>query len=334
MTDPVHPADRTTEAACAPATAWSVAIFAAREDLAELQATIAAIVASARQATCIDLMVNGNPALAEAAAQALPQLLPASGAGHLLRVWQVPMGGKAHAWNQYVHQVWPGSDLAFFADGYVRPEAQTMGRLATLLDGSPDALAATGMPLTGGTASLMQRRALVEGALHGNFFALKRSTMTRFRADGFTLPLGLYGFDTVLGGVLGFGADPGRNPWDPRRRIASTAEIRWHTPEKHWWRPGHLKTQFNRIQNNALRELVRQATKHHLARHKRPPGQLPKTVEAYVLEWAADRPDELRATLRRAPLCRLALKRLQQPRDWSRAQLPPKLLRSSTTPGA
>lgn len=304
---------------------WSMAIFAAREQVDELMATVQAIAQAAVQPTCIDLMVNGNPALVRAAAQAV-DAAPLPGPGHLVRVWSVALGGKAHAWNQYVHQVWPGSDLAFFSDGYVLPQAQTMSRIAALLAASPDALAGTGMPLTGGTAQAMQQRALEEGALHGNFFALKRSTMEGFRTSGFRLPLGLYGFDTLLGGVLGFGADPARHGWDPRRRIASAADIAWFTREKHWWDITDVRTQFNRIQNNALRQLVRASTKHYLARQKLPPAQLPRTIEDFVFTWATERPDELRATLWRSPLSRLALKKLQQPRDWSRATVAPELV--------
>ncbi len=304
---------------------WTLAIFAAREAADELTANVLAMAAVAARPTCIDVMVNGNAALAEGMALTLPQVRWPN-AQHTVRLWSVSLGGKAHTWNQYVHLVWPGSVVAFFADGYVRPEQHAMQRLAGLLDASPLALGGTGVPLTGSTAAQMKQLAKDEGALHGNFFALKRSTMQGFQAAGFKLPLGLYGFDTLLGAVLGFGADPSRYAWNAQQRIVSSADIAWHTPEKHWWSGKEVKTQFNRILNNALRQLVRESTKYYLQQQKMDPGALPKTIEDFVLTWARARPQELARTLWRSPLSRLALHKMQTPREWSQAATAPRLL--------
>jgi hypothetical protein len=308
---------------------WTVAIFTAREQAGELLTTINSIIEASREPTVIDIMVNGNPELASGITE-LIRKIPISGSTPLLRVWSIPLAGKAHAWNQYVHLVWPGQKgPAFFVDGYARVDSDGLQLLAAALSKPTELLAAGGVPVSGRTATRLRESTLREGGLHGAFFALKSGVMNEFRDRDFCLPLGLYGFDSLLGAVLAFGIDPSRNQWDVKRFIFLHPDVGFTIDQKKWWRYSVVKTQIRRILNNALRVLVVEATKNFLAQRKRPPEDLPRTVEDFVLSWVRDYPNEARKTLWRSPLCRLALKKLRQPRDWSAAQHLPMLIHSS-----
>lgn len=307
---------------------WSVAIFAAREQPSELMATINAIVQAASEPTIIDVMVNGNPNLATEITKHIT-VMRTSANSPAIRVWSIPLGGKAHAWNQYVHHVWPGTELAFFVDGYVLVKPNTFQLLAIGMSRDPNSLAGTGVPSSGRTALQLREVTLKEGELHGNVFALKEVVMNDLRKRKFRLPLGLYGFDTVLGAVLGFGLDPSENQWNARERIFVHPDVTWTNDEKKWWRYSDVKTQFNRILNNGLRVLVVQATKYFFVHQKLPPEQLPRTIEDFVLAWVNNCPDEAGKTLLKSPLSRLALNKLRKPRDWSAAEQPPKLIYAS-----
>jgi len=307
---------------------WSVAIFAAREQPGELIATIGSIVQAASQPTVIDVMVNGNHELAAEIGKRIA-MTPIVVDSIRIRVWSIPLGGKAHAWNEYVHLVWPGTRLAFFVDGYARPRLDAFELLAAGVASAPAALAGTGVPSSGRTAHKLGAEMLREGGLQGSFFVLKESVMNEFRDSGFRLPLGLYGFDTLLGAVLAFGLDPSKNQWNAKGCILIHPEVTWTSDKKNWWRPSVVRTQYKRILNNALRVLVIQATKNYLAQRKLPPEQLPRTVEDFVLGWVNDNPDDARKTLRESPLSRLALAKLREPRNWSVAKQAPKLIYAS-----
>jgi hypothetical protein len=173
---------------------------------------------------------------------------------------------------------------------------------------------------------LLREHTLREGGLHGCFFALTEVAMDEFRGKNIRLPLGLYGFDTLLGAILGFGLDPLKNQWDVKKFIYVHPEVTWSIDEKKWWRYSVIKTQMKRILNNALRVLVAGATKDHLAHRKLPPNQIPKTTEEFVLSWVQKNPKEAQKVLWRSPLSRFILRRLTEPNDWSSANRPPKLI--------
>jgi hypothetical protein len=304
---------------------WSVAIFTAREQAAELKATIDAVVAAASARTLIDVLVNGNPALAKSIAS-LVALESALVTNTVIRVWSIELGGKAHAWNQHVHTIWQGAELTFFVDGYARIKPNALQLLAEGMASATGAIAGTGVPSSGRTATLLREHTLRDGGLHGCFFALTANAMDEFRRQNIRLPLGLYGFDTLLGAILGFGLDPLKNRWDVKRFIYVHPEVTWTIDEKKWWRYAVVKTQLKRILNNALRLLVAGATKDHLAQRKMPPNQIPRTTEEFVLSWAKNNPKVVRRTLWKSPLSWIVLRRLSEPKDWSSANKPPTLI--------
>ena len=304
---------------------WCVAVFAARETPLQLLATINAIVHAAHEPTVIDVMVNGNSSLAREFAA----LVKTTGQLPVIRIWLVALGGKAHAWNQYVHLVWPGAMNTFFVDGYASIHPNALELLATGMSSSPHSIAATALPTSGASASTLREQMTRHGGLTGALFALKESTMGELRTRDIRLPLGLYGFDTLLGAVLGFGLDPAKNEWNPQKYILVHPEVTFTIPTKKWWRYSDVKTQLNRILNNALRVLVIQATKNFLAYRKLPPEHLPRTIEDFILGWMQMDPPGASRTLWKSPLCWVALNKLRHPKDWSAAELPPNMLYAS-----
>ena len=309
---------------------WSIAIFAARETPEELQKTIRSVTTAATEPTIIDVLVNGNTTLAPRIRESLENVLSheTEAASHTLRIWQIKQGGKGHAWNQYIHFLWPHTEISFFVDGYVQPKPDALTRLARHLRDAPAALACTGTPSSGRTAQRIREEMLSDGGLHGNLFALRSQTIEELRHTHFELALGLYSFDTVLCAILAYGLDPQTKQWDAKGRIIVAPDVTWTTEEKRWWHPADVQTQLKRYMNIAQRVLEREATKYYLQKRKLPIGSFPKRVDDYVLTWMSECPEHARKTLWRSPLSRIALRKITRPTDWSLADRSPELIHS------
>jgi len=304
---------------------WAVAVFAARETPHELMCTITSVVEAAGTSTAIDVMVNGNATLATATADLLKKNNPASGST-VIRVWSIVLGDKAHAWNQYVHTVWPRAKLSFFVDGYVRLKPDAFNLLSESLAALPKSLGGTGVPTTGRTAAKLRESMLTEGGMHGNLFALKESVMDQLRQSCFNLPLGIYRTDSTLGAALAFGLDPSQHQWDIKNRIFVHPEVSWTTAERKWWRYAEVKSQLKRILRQSQGILENRAIENFLAHRRLSPADLPQTAAELVLEWVNRCPDKARRILWTSPLSRIALKKFRNPRDWSAAKEFPELI--------
>lgn len=308
---------------------WSVAVLASRERPDELLATIRALLQAGSTPVIIDVLVNGNQALAQSVWEST-RAHSEPGRIACVRTWYLALGDKANTWNQYVHGIWPGGGITFFVDGYARIAPDALGLLAAGLVCSPAALAATGVPSSGRTASQLRSLALREGHLHGNLFAFRPSVMEELRRRTIRLPLGLYGYDGLIGALIAFALDPSAHEWDAKSRILVSPDVTWTHEALKWWRPADLKTHFQRTRKRSLRALVVRAVRDHLHIRRQPPEQMPRTIAELVLTWAEQNPQELHALLKQSPLSRTALKQLRLPRDWSLADKPPELVGSST----
>ncbi len=301
---------------------WAVSVFSSRESPATLVATIAAVRAACGDTPAtIDVVVNGQRALADAMVPLLATM-GASG-GPTPRLWFVALGDKANAWNRYIEAIAPPAETYFFVDGYVRPEANSLARLAAALAADHDAWGASGVPSVGRSAARLREAMLAHGGLHGNLYALRRPVVDLFKARGFRIPLGLYRNDSLLSAVLMFGAAPDRHAWNPRR-VAVVADATWDndTLAPLAWRSA--VTQWNRIRRQAQGDLENAAVRQHLSRERRPPEAIPRTAAALLERWRVVRPDEVRRLLRH-PLRRGAAARVAAPRDWSGSETPPEL---------
>lgn len=284
----------------------SVVVFTSRETADDLLSTLQSVRQGIVQPMVVDVMVNGNLELAQSLLRLAHRDLSMKG----IRIWHTPFGDKAHAWNEYVHRVWDGVSPALNLDGYVKLLPGATGALQHALRDSPDALAATGVPSVGRSASTTARAMVRDGGLHGNFFLLSSHAMARFRGMQVRLPVGLYRTDAVIGAMLAFGMDPSVHAWDPLRRIVVVPHATWLTNEKSVLSPAEWRTHVKRLVRQGQGMLENQAVRQHLAVLKRPPRELPNHVRQLVMQWGHHNGSRRRRLFVRHPTSWLAWRRL------------------------
>jgi hypothetical protein len=254
--------------------------------------------------------VNGNPAVTEA----LARRLPASGLpreGLRLRVWSIALADKSNAWNEYVHRIWPRAERTFFVDGYAQVLPGALQALSQTLQDQPEALAATGVPSEGPSASLIARHLMEGHGLHGNLFALRAGAVDRIRQQGLRLPVGLYRSDSTIAAAMSFGLDPAQQTWDAKRFVAVCTGASWRVPPSPWFSWAQIQLRWHRRMRQAQGDLENWAVRYHWQIARRGIASLDRTVEALVSNWAQDDPVGFRQRLSRHPLRRLAWKRLR-----------------------
>ncbi|MFC5477612.1 hypothetical protein [Massilia suwonensis] len=304
---------------------WAVAIFTARESLPVLSATVRAAIAACagRQAT-IDVLINGNHALAADFADVAATI--ATG-GCSLRVWSIAAPDKAHTWNEYIHRIWDTGGLTFFIDGYARIRPDALAAIERRLDSAPDAMAASGVPTSGRSATRLREAMLRSGGIHGNLYALKASSMELIRNAGFRMPLGLYRTDPMLGAVLCYKLDPARHEWKGGTVVA-VADATWDVDGISELSYKKLVAYFKRRLRQAVGTLESRALREHMTIKRLPPQQLPATAQDMINQWLREQPEQARKMFLKDPSCLYAARQLRAPRDWSAAQVAPLLLRT------
>jgi hypothetical protein len=310
---------------------WSVAIIAARESIVVLSRCInAALAACSERNAVVDVVVNGNPGLAQEAASQAAAGGFACGTS-TLRIWSTPAGDKAHAWNQYVHDIWPGSDIAFFVDGYAEVRRNAFAILEQKLALTPDALGATGVPSSGRSAARQRELMLREGGFHGNMHALSGQALQTLRKKGIRLPLGLYRTDSLIGAALLFRLAPENDKWDTRR-VVVVGEATWDVANLSALTLKNIIAQAKRKLRQAQGDLENRAVREHLSIQHLPLEQLPSTVHELVNRWVDGRRCEAWGMYLRNPFRLHAACKLRRGRDWSQAKRPPALLHTAGAP--
>lgn len=303
-----------------------LAVFSSRESPDVLVSTVIAAKNAAKGvAKCIDVLVNGNPALARQIADWASRLSPADDEPRV-RVWEFVLGDKAHAWNEYIERLAPEGRDCFFVDGYAAVEPLSLEILRRELANPGDALAATGVPTMGLGARRMTQAMLSEGGIHGNLFALSARTIKQMRALRFRLPLGLYRTDATIGAALSLGLDFQERRWEPSTRIRVCAEAHWRIQPLRWWHPSDLKTHWRRYRRQAQGSLENAAVRYRFHVRQEHFGALPRTSSELVAAWAQEVPAEFEALVRSRRFARDAYQRMMEPRDWRAADQPPELL--------
>jgi hypothetical protein len=305
--------------------AGSIAIFCSRETPERFRTTLADALAAAPSGSLIEVLVNGNPELSQVAAKHVASL-DFSGGGPIVRVWNIPLGDKANAWNEYIHRIWPGAGNAYFIDGYVSLHPGAIRSMMDSLRDNQDALGGTGLPSTGRSSKKLRGLMLQIGGFHGNFCCLTGATLEQFKTRGIRLPLGLYRTDAAIGSILSFGLDPSRHRWDSRRYIAIALDTTSATAPKRWWKASDLKATFKRLLRQAQGRLETYAVRDHLSVRKQDPAHLSHTVHDLVLGWVERKPQEAAAKLKWDPLMKLALGKLQARKDWASVDISPELV--------
>lgn len=285
----------------------SVAVFTAREDRPTLERTVrAAVLAASHFKNCvIDVLVNGNPGLAEAFS-GIEMDLPFNVG---LRLWSFPQPDKANAWNLYVHSIVPDVAFSFFVDGYAAVDANAFLDMHTAYTDNPQALAVSGVQSMGPSAELLLRRQLSQGGICGNLFAVPARTIRSIRLSGFRMPFGIYRTDPSLGAALCFNLDPSRNDWNPARLLTvPSAGFQYRAPRP--WRFSDWRALFRRRLRQARGVLESRALRQHFEIERRSPSELPATAFDLVTRWCDSQATESRQLLRRSPLIRSAFRQL------------------------
>ena len=310
--------------------ACAVSVYSSRESSDVLAQTLRCCLwATTGMNASVDVIVNGNPSLASIAAN-LPVVRATVGGKIRLRVWNVMLGDKAFAWNEYVHRLAPPAQTYVFIDGYVQVEEGSLKRMSQILQNADNALAATGLPTTGWSAAKVSASMRRNGGIHGNLYALKANAMAEFRRIGFKLPLGLYRTDSTLGAALAFGLNLFAREWRPLERILIDDQVAWRIKPLAWWRPDDLLTFYRRRKRQGHGQLENKAVSDVFAVRRMPFESLPGTTAELVGDWVKSRPDEAQAMLARSDLARRALRVLQEERCWALAKKMPECVFDSS----
>jgi len=289
---------------------WGVVLFAAREAPGVLIRSIEAARVAAVGRTTIDVMVNGNASLVTSVV-ALLQSPGVPQVNGCLRMWSIPHGDKANAWNQYLHHIWRGEEIAFFVDGYVQLQPDALGLLGKAVLDGPGVLGGSGVPTQGRSAKALRANMLVNGGFHGNLCCIQGDVIQRLKDRGIKLPVGLYRTDSLMGAFLAYNLDPGTDPWADER-IAVHPDASWRVDAQPVWHVSALRSHWKRMLRQARGVLELAAFREHAAVRRLPPERLPDTASAMVSAWVRDCPQDARQALGWHPLRWWALRQLRR----------------------
>lgn len=300
----------------------AVVVFAYRETIKVLVDTLEAARFGTDESTVIEVLVNGNSALAET--------LAGWAVGHAsdwtrLRIWSIDYGDKANAWNQYFHKLWHGESQTFFIDGYVTIRHDAVRLLSQTLMNNPHAWGGCGIPSGSRSANSLAAQMLDGGGFHGNFCCIKGTAIEQIKRRNILLPIGLYRTDSLVGALLAFGLDPARNKWDARKLIVAP-QVTWDTPPKYWWRYADIKAEFKRKFRQSKGDLENAAVKNFLVQRKEYPENLPRTIQEMLAKWIDCFPEDLKAIRKRNIFMRFYLRSCKNKLHVNEEKLLPSLM--------
>lgn len=273
----------------------------------------------------LDVVVNGNAVLAESFVRHIRSWSGEIPRGVRLRCWSLACGDKAHAWNIYVHELWPSARTTVFMDGYVEAAADAVLLLDKALAGKMNALGATGVPSVGMSAKRMKKAMAAGGGIHGNLFAIRADGMDMIRDARFFMPMGLYRVDAVIGAALYKKCQPVGVAWDVER-IVVLPSVSWNFRPLKWWRIKDWVAYVKRRSRQQQGSLENSAFRDFFMRRHQSLDKLPRTALELVETWVQHAGDEADSIFKRSAAARRAFARMRVPRDWSTASVSPALI--------
>jgi hypothetical protein len=290
---------------------WAAVIFTSKESLSDLLKTVDATLVAAAGCASVHVMVNGNTLLANELARAYGARSTVASGHTPVKIWAIPRGDKANAWNRYVHDIWAGESLAFFVDGYVRPNPDAFRVLGDSVHANPQAWGGSGVPSVGRSAKALRQNLIVNTGFHGNLCCLKGDAVSQLRSQKINLPIGIYRTDSLMGAFLCYGLNPASNVWEDFR-IHVEPRASWQADPLRLWHPGDILVQWKRLLRQARGKLEVKAFSDHMAVHRRSPATLPVTVHELVLQWAERCPAQVRKLYVANPLTWFAMRALRK----------------------
>ena len=129
---------------------------------------------------------------------------------------KIDLGDKANAWNVFIHDVCPKSDVAFFVDGDVEICAGALDALADTIGEHPEANAAAAVPVAGLDRSALAEYFIKHRLFLGNLYALSGRFVARVRTSGARMPIGYVGEDGLVTSLAKWDLNP-RGPFAGER---------------------------------------------------------------------------------------------------------------------
>jgi len=196
---------------------WPVAVFAHNEEDC-IEACVRSLLDNRQPGIALEVHVLAN-ACSDGTETVVARLAASEPS---VRLHSISIGDKANAWNVYVHEVAPESDVHFFIDGDVQACAGALLPLAQALAAAPQANAAAALPVSGRAMEQTRRRMVSNRDLAGNLYALSGDFVRRLRAQQIAMPRGFIGEDSLVGAFAKYDLDPARG-WDDSRIVSCEA---------------------------------------------------------------------------------------------------------------
>jgi hypothetical protein len=225
--------------------AWSVCIFA-RDHEHELPRCLAALDdAGAGPDTIVNVIDYGSRDGTALVARTLAAADPR------VRVHELALADKAHAWNDYVHRLAGDAETHVFIDACAWPSKGALKALALALRSSSRAYAAAGIPGAGRSRKKWTARLLSEHYISSPLYAVRGSALEMFRQREIYLPIGLIGEDGLLSYIFVTDFEGGEN--DTRRARIAIACGAFFEFDELCLNAGDVATLLARLKRNSLR---------------------------------------------------------------------------------
>lgn len=163
----------------------------------------------------------------------------------------IDLGDKSNAWNVFVYDIAPDSDVYFFVDGDVQPNPNSLTALYCGLMDNSDAHAASALPAAGRSMEQWRNRILTNHGMPGNLYALRGTFVRRVREARIRLPTGLVGDDSILQALIKRNLDFRQEMVLDRIVPCSEAEFTFRSLS--WFRLNDWRLYWRRRIRNSLR---------------------------------------------------------------------------------
>jgi hypothetical protein len=284
----------------------NICIFGSREDRDTLSRTVLAVKDGYRESAVLDVLINGNERLLEEMKDELQR-------GSLrnceqLRLWSIPYGDKANAYNEYIHKIANPNLDSVFIDGYIRPTPGSIGQLRQTFAEFPESIGTSAVPSMGFAARSLRERALRLGGFNGSLCAIRSSAILEMRRRTIRIPLGIYRKDSFLNSIFSWGLNNLNNEWEPFRWIPVTRTATWERDRRNYFRAKDLLDLEQRWFRQIRGRFESAAIKYYMAILRTLPEDVPKDAQSLVNGWREACPDELNKLPFRLPHFRLAVR--------------------------
>jgi hypothetical protein len=263
---------------------YTVTVFAFRESARLLQSTVGSVLSAVTGRCCIDVIVNGNAPLAKGFSELTDEFILSEGCR--LRVFSIPFGDKANAWNHHIHELALRSKYFIYIDGYISISRQAIQFIIGPLETNSSFLASSGVPTVGLTARSTRKQMYLYGGFHGSFCCLTSETVSRLRRALIRIPVGIYRTDSTLGAFLSFGLNPVANEWDPKTRIAAAKNATWQLSPEYRSLVNRIKSYFKRLERQRIGYFENLAVRFLLLEQKTPLSEFPSSSLELFRTWS------------------------------------------------